>query len=470
MKKTVRPLIVLLTSYLVSAAANAQEAPPTTPERRIADEIILYRELRDGVVTVEAGSGHGTGFIVDPRGLIITNQHVVRGAVKTRVRFDEETKVDARVLATDPRADVAVLWVNLKAFPKFKVLKIAQTKPSVVEGEKVLAIGSPLSQRKVLTVGIVSKVEERVIFSDVNINPGNSGGPLFNSLGEVVGITTFGEQRGSGPGISGIIRIEQAQSALQQAEKAMASGHPPSAELLPVEPKMKFPIDGLAKAITDESYEPEHYRFETDQYEVVLSTPVLNMYMMAGTRIEAARRKFKERKNKPNAMNVSIDPLDDLKDYLGNVGGYDAVVTITAFPKVKETGKSIFVRSLMAGLAAAGGSASYMPGRYVWDAEFYDMKLLCNGEEVIPITAGRVEHVGDLPSYHGRDAHYTYYGHFSYWPDVFNPSICRQLTLVIHSEEDPAKAETKVLDKKVVSRVWTDFGEYMAARKTAAQN
>src|SRR5205085_1191940 len=123
-------------------------------------------------------------------------------------------------LASDSDKDVAVLWARKSALPGTTIAPLAKIDASELlaeEGEKVFTIGSPLNQRKVITTGIVSRVEERAIISDININHGNSGGPLFNSLGEVIGITTFLDTAENGPGISGIVRIEQANAVLQQA-------------------------------------------------------------------------------------------------------------------------------------------------------------------------------------------------------------------------------------------------------------
>jgi len=89
---------------------------------------------------------------------------VIYSSREIRVRFDEDRKVKATLLATDPQADVAALWINLESFPEYVVLPLVSAEagqPSVVEGEKVVAIGSPLHQQKIVTVGIVSKVEEK---------------------------------------------------------------------------------------------------------------------------------------------------------------------------------------------------------------------------------------------------------------------------------------------------------------------
>ncbi len=425
--------------------------------RRVAEETALFQQLRNGVVTVEGELGHGSGFIVDPRGLVLTNHHVIRSSKTVRVRFDQDRKVEAMILASDPQADVAVLWVNLEVFPEFVVLPLARPEEgeaSVVEGEEVLAIGSPLSQHKILTVGIVSKVEDRVIISDINVNPGNSGGPLISSLGDVVGIVTFGEQAQIGPGISGIIRIEEAEDALQRAQEEMATASPPSAKLLPVEPKRKFPVRGLARAITDEDYEPKHYQFGMKKYRVTVMTPVLKWYLREQNRIDAARRKNKERKKKPQAVKGTFDPIADLRNWVEYIGEYEAVVQILAIPEIAETKGSIFWRSL----AAAGGVA--MSGRYKFKAEFYEMALLCDGVEVTPIGRSKIERVGQLSSYSGFRSHYTFEGFYTYPYEVFDPEKCRQLKLRVYSEADPSTPSDKLIDPKIVQQVWTDFEPY----------
>src|SRR6266403_6221795 len=131
------------------------------------------------------------------------------------------------------------------------IAKSETGKESVIEGERVFTIGSPLSQRKILTSGMASKVEARAIISDININHGNSGGPLFNSVGEVVGITTFRES--VGPGVAGIVRIEEALPILEQARKKMSDGALPSARYLPVEPTDTYPLDTLKETIAQKS-------------------------------------------------------------------------------------------------------------------------------------------------------------------------------------------------------------------------
>jgi S1-C subfamily serine protease len=135
-----------------------------------------FRELKGSVVTVWQQSGHGTGFLVDPAGLIITNQHVIEGFTYLAVQFDDRCKLAAEVLAEDKQKDVAVLRVNLAEVSGAVVAPIASGSGALLEGERVFTIGNPLDREKVLTTGVVSKVEKDSIISDISISSGNSGG------------------------------------------------------------------------------------------------------------------------------------------------------------------------------------------------------------------------------------------------------------------------------------------------------
>ena len=234
-------------SFLDLSNDNAKVATLAreTPARVKEDLAEAFQKYQNSVVTVWSEFGHGAGFIVDESGLILTNQHVVGTSEYLAVQFDEKRKIAAKLVAFDTQKDIAVLWANLDAFPEAIAAPIAKAQPgeaAVSEGEWVFTIGSPLNQRKILSEGIVSKVEARAILSDIKITHGNSGGPLFTSAGTVVGLTTFRESDGSGDGISGIVRIEEAELLLERAKAKMRDAAPPEARLLPVEPGGTYPL------------------------------------------------------------------------------------------------------------------------------------------------------------------------------------------------------------------------------------
>ena len=137
----------------------------------------------------------GSGFIVDSRGYILTNDHVVKDATKIKVKLQDGRELPGTVVGMDPMTDLAVIKVDASNLP---VLKLANS-DHVKVGEWVLAFGSPFGLDETMTAGIISAKGRNLYSSnydnflqtDAAINPGNSGGPLVNLSGEVIGINTM---------------------------------------------------------------------------------------------------------------------------------------------------------------------------------------------------------------------------------------------------------------------------------------
>jgi serine protease Do len=141
-------------------------------------------------------NGMGTGIIIDPRGYIITNQHVVEDVSLIRVRLSDGTAASARVVARDGESDLALLKIDVNQ--PLPVMPLG-TAADLMVGETVIAIGNAYGYEHTVTVGVVSAVKRDVtlnkeisykslIQTDASINPGNSGGPLVNINGELVGV------------------------------------------------------------------------------------------------------------------------------------------------------------------------------------------------------------------------------------------------------------------------------------------
>jgi serine protease Do len=160
--------------------------------------------------------GVGSGFIISPDGLILTNAHVVRDASEVTVKLTDRREYRAKVLGSDPKTDVAVLKIDGKNLP---VVPLGRTSDLKV-GAWVLAIGSPYGLESTVTAGVVSAKGRSLgpedsyvpfIQTDVAVNPGNSGGPLFNTRGEVIGINSqIYSQTGGYQGLSFAIPIDVA--------------------------------------------------------------------------------------------------------------------------------------------------------------------------------------------------------------------------------------------------------------------
>lgn len=447
--------------------AKVSDVAVATPKRKVDELTSLFQKYQNAVVTVWSEIGHGTGFFVDSTGLIVTNQHVIGSSTVISAQFDPKRKVSATLLAFNAEKDVAIIWVNPVAFPEMVTVPIAKSEAGtepVVEGERVFTIGSPLSQRKILTSGTVSKVEARAIISDININPGNSGGPLFNSIGEVVGITTFGEHERSGPGISGIVRIEEALPALEQAHRKMGDFTIPSARYLPVEPTDAYPLDSLKEIISSEKFNRHLYSFSEGGFDVAMATPVFKYRLEEEVQLAAAKEKGKRTKKHDAAIQNTFEPLRDLRGWAEYAGEYKPVLLIQAAPQLRETVGSAIVR----GLASSGGGYGG-PAHLKYKTDFYRMRLLCGGKEIEPIHPGKAATVVNAHNAFVNVTDATYVGIYSYPAEAVQPS-CGAVVLELYSEKEPDKPHTKVLDAKAVERIWSDFQPYFAQKQHATLN
>ena len=159
---------------------------------------ITSRGYQEGMFGVFPSEGTGSGSIVDPRGYILTNFHVIQGATQLEVQVENE-KFPATLVGTDRDDDLAVIKIEPRA--RLTVVNRA-TSQGLQVGQKVLAIGNPFGLQRTLTTGIISGLERPLrdpaarrtingaIQTDAAINPGNSGGPLLNAKGEMIGINT----------------------------------------------------------------------------------------------------------------------------------------------------------------------------------------------------------------------------------------------------------------------------------------
>jgi S1-C subfamily serine protease len=155
-----------------------------------ADPAFLPPQWQDSVVALWTADTHASGFVVDAKGLIATNQRVIGTAASVEVQLTTALKVAAIVLAADPVRDVAILWIDPKVVASVRPVPLGcvqAAKPPVVDGQKIFTIGAPLREQKGMTSGTVSRVEPHAIASDLRLAPGSSGGPVFTAAARWLG-------------------------------------------------------------------------------------------------------------------------------------------------------------------------------------------------------------------------------------------------------------------------------------------
>jgi serine protease Do len=199
-------LILLALGLLAQPAIAAEQTQPisdlvaTLLPRVVNITVVRLQPVPPSVAKPAAAASfvskrfYGSGFIVDPTGLIVTNRHVIEGAQEIMVFLNDNTRLRATVLYQS-RIDMAILQVHYeKPLPAITWGDSTRVRP----GDPVIAIGNPLGIGVTVTAGIVSALDRNIhetpydsfIQTDAAINPGNSGGPLFNAAGEVIGIDT----------------------------------------------------------------------------------------------------------------------------------------------------------------------------------------------------------------------------------------------------------------------------------------
>src|SRR3954447_22510583 len=193
------------TTTVTQRTPSAAIADVTTSGALTVNEI--YRRTKQSVVEIRTGEGEGTGFVLDEKGDIVTNQHVVSGSDTVTVLFADGTRAKGRVVGTDASSDVAVVRVDVAA-SKLAPLTFADSS-QVEVGDAVVAIGSPYGLAGTVTTGIISALDRTItspsnysitgaLQTDAAINPGNSGGPLLDADGHVIGVNAQIESSSNG--------------------------------------------------------------------------------------------------------------------------------------------------------------------------------------------------------------------------------------------------------------------------------
>jgi putative serine protease PepD len=200
--------VLVASGVLIGGLASDEPESPSAPlavdsggPAPASDAGRVYAAVADAVVAVQVGRASGTGFVIDDRGTIVTNAHVLGESTAANVRRgDSRSAIRATVLGTDPSTDLAVLRVDPSDFGTPRPLTLADS-DAVRVGDDVVAIGHPFGLDRTATAGIVSGLGreiqapngfsiDEVIQTDAAINPGNSGGPLVDMRGRVVGVNS----------------------------------------------------------------------------------------------------------------------------------------------------------------------------------------------------------------------------------------------------------------------------------------
>jgi S1-C subfamily serine protease len=430
--------------------ATSGSASASSPSGAEGNASALLINWQNSVFSIWSPTKLGSGFLIDARGLIATNQRFVAKATALEVQLSPTEKVAARVLAADPDRNVAILWIDPKAVASMRpvTLGYADAGAPVVEKDKVVAIITPIHDEKTMTSGTVSRVNAHTIFSDIRLDDESQGAPLFNAAGLVIAITTPDEETsGARADTARAVRIDEARSVIADAEKKMQKADAPSGARLPVEPQRPFADEALKEGAKRRAGSLSPYRVQATDFDVSLITPVL-VYGAHHRGDEVSGRDRGPVGRDPAEMQAALRALEDF----GNWGDYvredPPVLMIRATPKLVESRWTTLAR----GAAQTQGIA--IPAVKRIKTGFSRMRISCGDAEVTPIHPFKIEQrVGENDT--------VYEGLYVFDPAAIGPH-CGTVKLTLFSEKDPDKGDTRVVDPKILQQIWQDFAPYRA--------
>jgi hypothetical protein len=422
----------------VSASAAAAAAAP--PESSPA---LLLPQWQDSIVAVWSPTSRSSGFIVDPSGLVLTNQRAVAGVTAVEVQLSPELKVAARVVTADATRDVAVLQINPSAASALKAVPMACADAGAVlfaERRKVIALGAPLRGPRDLSIGEVLPGGPGTVLADVRLGRGSLGGPVFATSGALVGLSSSVEaQDDRRRRDARIVPLRVVCDTLDAARQALPADAP-SAAPLPVEPARAFPTAAL-DAAPPGSGNIEPYTLSASDFDVAFITPAV---------LRNAQRLAASGRTTSQSLQMQGNPVDltDVGEWTDYFADLPAVLVVRVTPRFEEGWWTKVAR----GAAYTQGVA--LPPIRRFKPGFAGLRLSCGDTVLTPIHPFTLEQrVSDTDAV--REGLYVFD------PGALGPH-CSTATLRLSSEKTPDKADTKTIDRRILQRIWDDFAPHRA--------
>jgi S1-C subfamily serine protease len=448
-------------AVLELTAANAESAAITSTSETTSDaaplavdtsaELLMH--WRDSIVTVWTPSVRGSGFVVDSRGLIATNQRVVGSATSVEVQLTPTVKAAAKVLVADRSKDVAILLMNASVLASVRPIPLGcalPSKPPLVDGQKIFTIGSPLGEDKDVISGSASRVEAHAAVSDFRLALDGTGGPVFAADGGVVGISSFMDEKDRNRrDDSRVVRVDNACEVIGSAEKKLKDAAAPSAAALPIEPERPFPVDALKDAVARRAGSLNPYQISSTDFDIGFLTPV-QIYGAQDREEKSAGRQQSGATRGPDGGQLFVRSPTDFGSWSEYVATIPPVLLVRVTPKQVES----FWTTVARGAAQTQGVA--LPPIKHFKSSFARMRAYCGDAEITPIHPLTIEQ-----RLSETDAMKE--GLYVFDPGALGPQ-CTTVKLVLYSDKEPEKGDTRPVDPKVLQQIWQDFAPYRALK------
>jgi S1-C subfamily serine protease len=434
------------TLELTADNADADAATPAGASSLESDPAFFLPQWEASVVGVWTPTAHQSGFVIDAKGLIATTRRGIGSATVVEVQVTPEIKVAGRLLAADPDQDVAILWIDSAVVASVKPVPLGcpagAEAPSLAAEQVLHSIGASMRNQKAQVTGTIDGVEPQAIAADFRLATTSAGGPVFAAGGAVVGMTTLvADENVRGGFASRVVRTGPACEVVALAEKAMEGGTPPSAARLPVDPTRPFPMEALKEIAQRRAGSLSPPQLTSTDFEIAFITPVLNYAAQAqgGWRGTGG----------PPTPGDALRALRGFSNWSDYVADYPPVLLVRVTPRFVEG----FWTTVARGAAMTQGMA--LPPIKRFKAGFARMQAFCGNSEVTPIHPFRIEQrVGDGEA--------IYEGLYAFAADALGPQ-CGSVRLVLFSEKELEKGDSRTVDPKILERIREDFAPYRSA-------
>lgn len=429
-------------SAQVEPLASASTSTPAGPAE--ADPSGILMRWRDSVVGLWTPTTHASAFIVDGRGLLATNQRAVGTATAVEVQLAPDVKVTGTVIAADAARDVAILRIDPALVASARPVPTGCGQPGTsppADGEEIFAIGVPLRQFTDISSGNVIRVEPHAIAASFGLPSGSAGGPAFAADGSLIGLTSTVNDDDAGLREDArVVRVADICGALAAAEPKLRAAAP-GAGNLPMEPARPWPVDALRAAAGRRGGSLNPYQMTSSDFDVAFITTVMTYGAAHPPARAAARGRNGDRpveRDQPY-----LRPLMDFGNWSDYVADYPPVLLVRVTPKMVEN----FWTTVARGAARTQGVS--LPQIRHFKSGFLRLRAFCGAAEVTPIHPFKIER-------RVSETEAIYEGLYVFDPAALGPA-CAQVRLELYSEKEPGKADSRIVDPKILEQIRQDF-------------
>lgn len=421
-----------------AGSLTASDAPPA------ADASSLLIQWQDSVVSLWTQTAHASGFVADLKGLVATSQRAIGSATSVEVQLTPSVKVAGRVVSANAARDVAFIQIDPQVLDPARPVPMACGQPpaAVAEGQRLFTIVAPLRGEKSVESGTTGRVDAHAFASDLLLPAGSAGSPVFSASGSLIGITTLADDRDERSRASQAVRIEEVCDLIAPARVKMNDGGAPDRAHLPVEPPARLTAEALTDAVSHRGGALLPYAMSSSDFNVGFITPV----MIYGAQYQMEQARQRERGKGVRTSIAEPESLRQLMDF-----GYwsEYVAAIPPVLLVRATPRQVegFWTTLARGAARTQGMN--VPAITHFKSGFSRMRVFCGDAEIVPIHPFKIERrVSE------RDA--IYEGLYVFDPSALGPQ-CGTVRLVLYSEKEAEKGDTRVIDPRIIQQIRDDF-------------